>query len=84
MQIEMSTPVMAAAVKNLPPGSNPFGAGFDPTAPLVQINQELDRLSSAAIPDSVFPVPDGYHAAAAVDILKDFAAKTKVPATAPR
>ena len=84
MQVEMSMPVMTAALKNLPPGNNPFGAGFDPSAPLVQINQELDQLSSAAIPDSVFQVPDGYHAAAAVDILKDLAAKAKVPATEPQ
>jgi hypothetical protein len=51
--------------------SMPMGAGFDPDSPLMQVNKELVEISTAAIPDSVFQVPEGFQSAPVADIIKD-------------
>jgi hypothetical protein len=71
---EMYMPMLGAMMK-ANPGASPFGAGFDADAPLMTMNQELAEVSTAAVPDSVFQIPEGYKAAPATDILKDMMAK---------
>jgi hypothetical protein len=71
MQLDMFVPMMAALTGQ---------AASDPNAPFVQITQELAQISTEAVPDSVFQVPDGYQAATVAEILQ---ATTAGIATAP-
>jgi len=75
--IDMFMPAIAAALERLPAGSNPLGAGFDPNAPFIQMDEEAVELSSEPVPDSFFQVPEGYQEAPMADLLKDMAAKTQ-------
>ena len=61
MQLDMAVPMMAALTGQ---------AGGDPNAPMVQITQELAQMSTEAVADSVFQVPEGYQAATVGEILK--------------
>lgn len=71
MQMEMFMPMLGAIAKQLPPGAaNPFGAGFDPDAALMQMTEELTELSTTQISDSAFQIPDGYQAVSVADILR--------------
>jgi hypothetical protein len=75
MHMQVFLPVIAAMMQRMPPGSNPFGPGFDANAPLMELNQEAAELSSASVPDSVFQIPEGYREAPAADMLHDLFAR---------
>lgn len=70
VQMENYMPMVSAMLKQHPE-SSPLGAGFDPDAPLMQMNKELVEISTAAIPDSVFQVPEDYKSAPVADIVQD-------------
>ncbi len=80
--IDVFVPAIAAALERLPAGSNPLGAGFDPNAPLIQMDEEAVELSSEPVPDGLFQVPEGYQEAPIADLLKGMAAKTQTAGTA--
>jgi hypothetical protein len=77
MQMDMFMPMFAAMAKQMPPGVDPFGAGFDPNAAFLQMSQELVGISAAAVPDSVFQVPADYTRAAAADLIHNMIGKTE-------
>jgi TonB family protein len=79
--VDIFMPAIAAALERLPAGSSPLGAGFNPNAPLLQIDQEAVELSSEPVPDSFFQVPEGYQEAPVADLLKGMAAKTQTAST---
>jgi TonB family protein len=80
--IDMFMPAITAALERLPAGSHPLGAGFDPNAPLIQMDEEVVELSSDPVPDSFFQIPEGYQEAPIADLLKGMAAKTQTASTA--
>ena len=51
---------MAAMIKQMPAGQTPFGAGFRPRSPFLEMNQELSELSTAPVSATAFQVPEGY------------------------
>ena len=57
VQFDMFMPMIGAMLKQAPAGRSPFGPGFDPDAPFMQMNQEVAELSSAPVPDTVFEIP---------------------------
>jgi hypothetical protein len=73
---DMYMPMLAAMLKAMPAGTpNPFGANFDPEAPLMQMNQEVAEISTDPVPDSAFQLSEGLKPAAIADIMKDLVAK---------
>jgi hypothetical protein len=44
--------------------------GFEPNAPLMEINNEVVELSAEPVNDSVFQLPGGYQAAPVEDLMK--------------
>ena len=50
VQMDMFMPAMAAMLQRMPAGSNALGAGFDPNAPFMQMNQEVVEISSEPVP----------------------------------
>jgi hypothetical protein len=48
----------------------PLPASFDPDAPIVQMKQEAEELSTAPIEDSIFQIPQGYATAPMEDLMK--------------
>ena len=77
MHMDMFMPAMAAMLQRLPAGSNPLGANFNPDEPFTQMNQEVVEISTAAVPDSVFQIPEGYQEAPASDLIKGLLAKSQ-------
>jgi hypothetical protein len=65
MQIEMYMPLMAALSMA---AGNAAGAK---DAPMVRLNYDLDEISAAPLPDSLFQIPEGYQSVPAADIIKD-------------
>ena len=85
-QIEMYVPMIAAIMKANPQAAAMFG-NFDGESPLMTMTQDVAELSSAAVPDSVFQIPEGYKTAPAADILKGMFSKVMpaaTPAAAPK
>ena len=58
-------------------------AGFDAEKPFVRLREELIDISSTAVPDSVFQIPEGYAAVSAVDILKSMVRRAQGPLQIP-
>jgi hypothetical protein len=56
--------------KELPPG-------YDPDAPLVEISQEAAELSTAAIEDAVFRIPEGHTTVPMADLMQTLTAPKK-------
>ena len=83
MQMEMYMPMIGAIMKQNPQASAELGAGFDPDAALGTTNIDLAEIATAAIPDSVFQVPESFKQVPASDILKDMMAKLTPAAGAP-
>jgi hypothetical protein len=81
MQVEMYMPMIAAMLKQNPQAAAMFG-GFDGESPILTMTQEVAELSTAAVPDSVFQVPQGYESAPAADILKTMFGKMQAAAKA--
>lgn len=61
-------------------GADNPAAGFDPAAPVVEMNEELVSLSGEPVADATFAIPDGYTAAPLADIIS---AGLPKPASAP-
>jgi hypothetical protein len=81
VHMDMFMPMLAAMMQQVPAAGAAFGAGFDPNAPLMQMNQEAVELSTAPVPDSVFQIPEGYREATATEVFKGMVAKSQpVPA----
>jgi TonB family protein len=83
MQVEMYMPIIGAILKQNPQTKAELGAGFDPDAALGTTTVDLAEISTAAIPDSVFQVPESFKQVPASDILKDMMAKLTPAAGAP-
>jgi hypothetical protein len=74
--MDIYMPMMAAMMRSLPAGTpNPLGANFDPDAAFAQMNQEMSEISTDAIPDSVFTVPEGFQPGTVADIMKGMVAR---------
>jgi hypothetical protein len=69
MQMEMFVPMIATMLKRDAQTAAMFG-GFDGDSPLMTMTQDLTELSSAAVADSVFQIPEGYKSVPPVDIIK--------------
>jgi len=66
-------------------GLTPPPAGFDPNAPVMEINSEIVELSAEPIDDTAFLVPDGYQFAPVEDLIKPvIAPPTITPPSAPQ
>lgn len=65
-EVELAMPAVIEQLKQSPAGA---GLNFDPDAPLMRVNNELSEISTAAVPDSLFQVPDGYQAVPLAAIL---------------
>jgi len=70
IRMEIRMPMMALIAQQMAKAGQPFPAGFDPDAPLMQMNQELVELSSTPVDDGVFAVPQGFHEAPFEDLVK--------------
>jgi TonB family protein len=70
MHMDIFIPAMAAILQRMAAGSNPFGAGFDPESPFMQMDQEAEEISAAPVPDIVFQIPEGYQEVAASELFK--------------
>lgn len=75
LHFDLFMPGMVAAMKQMPAGSNPFGADFDPNGPLMQMNQEVVELSTAELPDSQFQVPEQYQPETVDEFVKTYLAR---------
>jgi hypothetical protein len=65
-------------------GLTPPLAGFDPNAPVMEINSEIVELSAEPIDDTAFQVPNGYQSAPVEDLIKSvIAPPTLAPPSAP-
>jgi hypothetical protein len=69
MQTEMFMPMIAAMVKQNPQAAAMFG-NFDGNSPMMTMTQDVSELSTAAVADSVFQIPEGYKSAPPLDLLK--------------
>lgn len=79
-QMQMYMPMLATLMKQMPAGQNPFGAGFDPSGPLMEVTQEASEISTAAVPDSVFQIPEGYNHVPETELLKALVEKSQAAA----
>jgi TonB family protein len=79
VHMDLFMPAMTAALQRMPPGSTSRGAGFDPTAPFLQMNQEVVEISGEPVPDSFFQIPEGYQEAPVSDLIKGMLAKSQAP-----
>ncbi len=71
MHTEVAMPFLAGMMQQMPPEARQgIPAGFDPSGPLVQVNQELVELSSDPLEDALFVVPADYQMASLEEILK--------------
>jgi hypothetical protein len=81
MHTEVAMPFLAGMMQQMPPQARQaLPAGFDPNAPLMQMNMELVELSADPLEEALFVVPADYQMASLEDILK--AAIPAVPAPA--
>jgi hypothetical protein len=46
----------------------------------MQMNQELEEISTAPVPDSLFQIPEGYQEATASDLIKGLVARSQAAA----
>ena len=80
MQADVFVPAIAARLLRVPAGGDPSGASFYPDEPLMQMNQELEEISTAPVPDSLFQIPEGYQEATASDLIKGLVARSQAAA----
>jgi hypothetical protein len=80
MHTEIYVPVLAQIAPLLQAQGYPLPAGFDPNAPLAEIETVVTELSSAPIDGSVFQVPSDYHATPLADLLKSMMPTPRAPA----
>jgi hypothetical protein len=55
----------------------PVPAGYDPEAPLLEVNQQVEELSTAPVEEALFAIPEGYQVTPMADMMKTLA-KPKV------
>ena len=78
--MEFSVPILAAMMQQMPPQAGvTIPAGFDPAAPIIQMNQELVELSTAVLDDDIFAVPSGYLPVSMEEVLKGAASAPAPP-----
>lgn len=80
IQMEETSPMLAALLPQAQGAGQPRPANFDPAAPLVSFNQEMVELSTTPVEDSVFQAPAGFTKVALDEILKDQFAAITAPA----
>ena len=85
-RVEMYMPFMAVLAKQMA-GQSQAPLTLDPDAPVMEMNQEVAELSSAAVDASLFEIPKDYAAVPADDMLRDMlkaqsAATAAAPTTA--
>jgi hypothetical protein len=68
-------PGLAAMMKQMPADKNPFGGTFDADTPMMEVNQELAELSTAAVSEKLFQIPEAYKATTAREIVRDMLGK---------
>jgi hypothetical protein len=77
MHIAAYMPGLAQLMR--PAQTNGASAGFDPNAPLMQLNQEMVEISSGSIAASQFEVPPGFQEVAAAELITDMLPKPPTP-----
>ncbi|HXM45747.1 MAG TPA: hypothetical protein VN924_31210 [Bryobacteraceae bacterium] len=82
-QIEMYMPFMVALAKQMTEQGHASPA-IDPEAPVLEMDQEIAELSSAAVDASLFEIPKDYTAAPADDMLRDLLKAQTAAASAAR
>ena len=75
MHTEVSMPFLAAMAQQ----GVPLPPGFDPSAPVIQMNQELVELSTDPVDGALFEIPQDYQPAALEEILKGAVAAAADP-----
>ena len=71
MRTEVTLPVLATMMQQVPAQARQsFPPGFDPSAPLIQMTQELVELSSDPLENTLFVVPADYQKASFEELLK--------------
>ncbi|HVN06601.1 MAG TPA: hypothetical protein VMT86_19415 [Bryobacteraceae bacterium] len=79
--IEFYMPLMAALSHRMS-AQNGAAPAFDPNAPLMEMNQEADELSSAPVDASIFEVPKDYTAISADEMVRSMVQPQSTPAAA--
>ena len=79
MNFDMFMPMIADAMKQMPAGQNPLGAGVDPNGSLMQMSEELTSLSTDPVAASQFQAPTDYTKESIEDFAKEY--MTKLTAT---
>jgi len=75
MHTEVTMPFLAAMAQQ----GVPLPPGFDPSAPVIQMNQELVELSTDPVDGALFEIPQDYQPAALEEILKGAVAAAADP-----
>jgi len=75
MHTEVTMPFLAAMAQQ----GVPLPPGFDPSAPVIQMNQELVELSTDPVDGALFEIPQDYQPAALEEILKGAVAAAAEP-----
>ena len=75
MHTEVTMPFLAAMAQQ----GVPLPPGFDPSAPVIQMNQELVELSTDPVDGALFEVPQDYEPATLEEILKGAVAAAAEP-----
>jgi hypothetical protein len=79
IHMDVFMPTMAAMLQRVPAGNRSTHA-IDPSTPFMQMDQELAEISTAAVPDSVFQIPEGYQEAAASELIKGMIGRSRAAA----
>lgn len=80
IQMEETSPMLAALLPQARGAGQPPPANFDPAAPLISFNEEIVELSTTPVEDSLFQAPAGFSKVALEEILKDQFAAIAAPA----
>jgi len=75
MHTEVTMPFLSAMAQQ----GVPLPPGFDPSAPVIQMNQELVELSTDPVDGALFEIPQDYQPAALEEILKGAVAAAAEP-----
>jgi hypothetical protein len=69
-QMSLYSSFFAQMAQKMQQQGKPLPSSYDPDAPLVQVKQEAAELSTAALGDSMFQVPQDYSAVPLEDLMK--------------
>lgn len=73
---------MRGAVKVALPAGAPTPPGMNPDSPMMEFLLDLEEISTAAVPDSVFAVPAGFRESTMAEVLKAVMPAPPAPAAA--